>query len=385
MVGYAWRDKGDWPQASKAFVLGAQRAPADPNVRLDAADVFAVMGDWSSAADWATRAWELVPELGKAAARACYAAWRRTGQGEHLEDLFSWLEARVDTKPDGSWQALGDLGDAIAIAGAAAKEAPWPVGLPYPANAAVNVAKQAQARNVEGGHAAAKVRFSPPESPSPLIALERVVGKLEVVTTSVPDPDPRLPRRPVKVLTWQLRGDRLVPGLPAPTEAEIEQVRPSQLPWYGRGQVRKDALPLAASGLRDQAIASLALYPRAGPAGITPWDWVRRWQYVCCFALAQRGTLDTLADISDGPEDWLADAALAGLIEIALREPALTARVLDIVGEHIYESTRRLATLDLPHFGVECTVILSFPGLPEKARTAVRAKLDAWTSATGSS
>lgn len=165
------------------------------------------------------------------------------------------------------------------------------------------------------------------------------------------------------MLTWALAGERLVPGLPPPGEEAQRLVRPSLVPWYGLAQARQDAAHLSEAQFSDMALASLAVHPGPAPAGISPWAWVRRWQLVCCVALGQRQATQLLLDIADGPEDWLNDSALAGLVEAAQTNTAAAPQVRNAVMSHVRFTATRSKLLHLPHLVNECDVALALPGL----------------------
>jgi hypothetical protein len=216
------------------------------------------------------------------------------------------------------------------------------------------------------------------EAPSALLAAEQNVGAFPLTRYSFGQFDPRRPRRAVGVLAWKLVGERLVPGVPAPEESAAALVRPSQLPWSGREQARRDATRLASSTLDDLTLVALAVHPAPMPLALSPWEWIRRWQLVCCLALGQRHAVGTLLDLADGPEDWLSDVALAGLAEIAYDSPALRARVVRAVIDHVRVTAARTEGLNLPHFGNECEVAMTLPDLPSEDSEMLRAWRERW-------
>ena len=369
MLGHAHRMAGDERAAFRAFEAASSRAPSDPDPRLDAADSLANAGDWAASAEWAASAWRLAPERGTAAARTLYARYRATGDVRHATELFEWLEARAefdDEHPDA-------IDDARSIADGLAARLPWTGHIPVPPNAVVNLAGHFRSVAAKQARAPLEVTVPLPESPSALLALEHAVGRpLDVVTVDVPTPDPRLPRGPVRTLSWRLYESHLAPAVPAPPGRALDAVHLTATRWYRWSTAVGDAERLAAGSGTINDLVSLAVHPQPGPSGVAAWEWVRRWQVVCCLSLADRDAYDVLCDFADGPEDWVCDAALAGLVHLARRRRDLRRKVLEFATRHLVESVNRLATLDLPHFGSECELFTMLPGVPKKEADGAR-------------
>lgn len=381
MLGYARRSAGDEQGAAAAFALASEREPKDPSPRLDAADSFANLEQWDSAAAWSSSAWRLDPDLATAAARAEYWGWKASGDPRHVLRLVDWVLQRCPRPDD---ELVAPLGDALSFVGRAHDELPWVVYIPVPSNAALNIARQIADQDPESRPTGGGLRMSStmPEAPSALLALEHVVdGTVEVITEGmeVPEPDPRLPRRDVAVCSWRLDGDRLVPGVPAPTSRALAAMHLTPTWLYTIAHARRDADQLVATQqLTADDLVALATHPQPGPSEVEPWQWLRRWQVVCCYALGALGAFDVLTDLADGPEDWLSDAALAGLVELARRQPGRRADVLHFALEHLNESTDRLAALDLPHFGSECDLFTTIPEVPADIADTARKLRASW-------
>lgn len=384
MRGYALRAYGDEVGAAAAFIDASQRAPEDPTPRVDAADTYARLGEWESASTWASSAWQLDPELPTAAARACYAAWKATGDAEHVVRLIDWVLVRCPDPEDPD--ALAALGDAAVIAGKALADLPWTAFIPVPANAAVDIARQVKASGprpaIAGRRASLSINSSLPEAPSAVLALEHVIeGPAEVSTAEIPDPDPRVPRRKVRIHSWQLKRGRLVPGVKPPSASALASMHVTATWLYTVAHVRRDADRVVdTNSLSINDLVALATHPQPGPSPVDEAEWIRRWQVVCCFALARLGDFAVLTDLADGPEDWLCDAALAGLAELARLQPQQQPAVVKFAERHLVESARRLRTLDLAHFGSECDVILTIPDCPPDLAAAARQLKTSWAA-----
>lgn len=381
MLGYAYRDSGQLERAVEAFAAASERAPDDPAPRLDAVDCLAMLGAWDRAATWASGAWELASESPKAAARALYTRYRAAGDPAVALELLDWVEGRMAR--DEAPAEAGEMGDAIRIADTAASELPWLGHVPGFVNAAVSGARQIHERG-ERLTGPVAVKMSAPEAPSALIALSHLVdGALNVVTERIPSPDPRLPRRPVATAAWRLDGDVLRPAVRVPSAAAYGAMRISGAPWYRLSTAVADAAAVAGADVTELELVALAAHPHPGPRAVAPWDWVRCWQVVCCLALAARGATTILTDLADGPEDWICDAALAGLMDLARRRPDLRAQVLQFATGHVLESSRRTETLDLPHFGSECDLFALLPGRSDADAAAVARMKERWLASYG--
>ena len=81
---------------------------------------------------------------------------------------------------------------------------------------------------------------------------------------------------------------------------------------------------------------------------------------------------EALTDLADGPEDWLADSALAGLVELGNLDTKRRTSVVDFARGHLTESARRRTTLDLPQFANECDLIATIPWCPAELVRAAR-------------
>jgi len=158
-----------------------------------------------------------------------------------------------------------------------------------------------------------------------------------------------------------------------------ERVEPGRGDVHGRQGLRRRGPHAGDEPVADQTphdLVALATHPQPGPSWVVAWNWIRRWQVVCCFGLALLGECDVLADLADGPEDWLCEAALAGLVELARREPEAQSDVLNFVGGYLTESIDRGSALDRPQLSSECNLFLMVPGRPDHDAEAVRSILE---------
>ncbi len=378
-LGRARRAAGDEAGAFGAFEAASERAPEDVSYRLEAGDSLAARGECDGAATWAASAWALDPESGPAAARTLSARYRGSGEARHALELFAWLEARLDggAVPEA-------LGDAAAFAGGLSAALPWTGHIPVPANAVVGLVGQLRATAAEQRRGPLAVALRSPEAPSALLALRHALGRrLAVTVDGVPTPDPRVPRRPVRTASWALTEEGLAPAPPPPSPRTLAALQLTSTPWYRFEIAARDGARLAAAAGTINDLVALALHPQAGPDGVAPWDWVRRWQVVSCVALAERDAFDVLCDLADGPEDWVCDAALAGLVHLAGRRPDQRARVIEFANAHLVESFNRMASAPPAYLGSECDLFDLLPGRPDDDAEAARAVKRQWAERGG--
>lgn len=375
MLGYAHRAAGDPQAAFLAFEAASGRAPGDIGHRLDAADSLAAQGAWHDAETWAGSAWRLDAESGPAAARTLIARYRDTGDTAYALELFGWLDARM---PDGGG-AQASFGDAVALADALSAELPWTGHIPLPVNNVTSLLPEAQAFADRDRRGPIPVTFAAPESPSALVALAHALRRrLAVTVRDVPEPDPREARGDVRTLSWALVDDVLVPAVHPPTARALAGMRVTPSRWYRLDAAARDGAHLAQEVSTINDVVALALHAQPGPDGVTPWDWVRRWQVVCCVALAERDAVDVLCDLADGPEDWLCDAALAGLLHLARRRADQRERILEFANAHLVESYTRMRDMTVPYLGSECDLFDLLPERPDEEADAARRLKQEW-------
>ncbi len=176
------------------------------------------------------------------------------------------------------------------------------------------------------------------EAPSVRLSIALATGQptpanIEYSFDHVPEPDPRLAVRNVEHRVWDYDWpdgkDPLVTVDPPGSEvrnaiATLAETRFFAPRWWQRaGQIARE---LGKGEL--PALLGAMVHPSLPPRDVGAWDWVRYVQMAAAFVIGQldggwQGSLRrrVLLDLADGPIDWVVDAALTTLAEVALDEP----------------------------------------------------------------
>lgn len=153
---------------------------------------------------------------------------------------------------------------------------------------------------------------------------------LEPFVEGVQAPDPRVPKTEVDFALWSYDGSRARASLGAADDrivaaiASIATTRYNLTAWTdAAGSVARQF----GQAWTQQVLAAM-LNPPPAPDHIHPLDWVPRMQQASALVLAW---LDdgyaTLRTVALGPVDWVVDAAIVALGEMALRSPAMRREV----------------------------------------------------------
>lgn len=211
---------------------------------------------------------------------------------------------------------------------------------PGPGDATAHFAEEAMRRAAGSPHVAdgdcVTTTVSSIESPSVQIAWRLRMAEiginlpLEPFFEGVQTPDPRVPKTQVDFALWSYEGTRASPTL-GPADDRIVRAIASiaatryHLPMWAEaaGSVARHF----GQGWTQQVLAAMLNPPRA-PDHIHPLDWVPRMQQAGALVLAW---LDegyaTLRTIALGPVDWVVDAAIVAMGEMALRSPAMRGEI----------------------------------------------------------
>lgn len=261
---------------------------------------------------------------------------------------------------------LTDASNALAL------QLPWLAYVPDHNDALANMARQAyrpQGNPTAMSGPPASIRLVKPEGPSAKLALEYTLGrKIALVVDEIPEPDPRVPRAAVTYPAWILVGTEVMPAAEQPEAEAYAALVVSTQPFWSISEVLADAHATLHGGLDAAALSALATHPPLTPTGIPPWRWVRRWQVVCCFALAEMGASRYLMDMALGPDDWLVDASVAALRTYAGRNPEHREWILELVDLVVDMAAHRLGTTPISHFGSLCDLLASMPDVGADTR-----------------
>ena len=161
-------------------------------------------------------------------------------------------------------------------------------------------------------------------------------ASVDYTYASVPTPDPRNPRAPVKTLLWRGEDGVMRQAVDPPSDEVREAVAAVAREaadlfacWEAAGRFA----PRFASTL--DSVAAAMVYPIDPPdgAGSTP-SWVYKSQVAAACIIARADTRwagsqrrQILIDLLRGPVDWTVAAAVLALGEVAVREPAALAEI----------------------------------------------------------
>lgn len=328
-LGLALRARGEWDAAVEAFRAAGRLDDSYP-IRAEVARVHLDAGRLADAER------ELEAE-------------RITDDDPELTAMRAWVRVRLrgDTRPAGFFRRLfakkdpwledvakriGERADAdlfrqVSIFGV--------VHPPSPTDATANVVRQLAGKPADGP---ISVSVTTLEAPSNRLALALAAGVTDLATVAyrfgdIPEPDPRLPRRPVRDVVWMYRGPEkrdVIQVLPAP-EKDVRRAvdaiagTPYLLPrWWAAA---RQAGPALGPSAVDELLGAM-VHPPLTPVGMNPVDWVFQRQLAAAFLLAHvddgwEGSRrrEVLFSLVDGVMDWTTEVAIIALTELALDEP----------------------------------------------------------------
>jgi hypothetical protein len=216
---------------------------------------------------------------------------------------------------------------------------------PGPGDATAHFAEEAMCRAAGSPEAAHRDRVTTTvshiESPSVQIAWRLRMAEIGIelpYTTffeAIQRPDPRVPKGQVDFVAWQYDGTTARPALGAPDPRAIEAIaaiarQRYHLPTWA--QAAAATATLFGPGWEQHLVATM-LYPPPAPDHVHPLDWVPRMQVAAALVIAfGAGGHRTLQALALGPVDWIVDAAIIALGELALRNPAALGEVEQLFG-----------------------------------------------------
>jgi hypothetical protein len=171
-----------------------------------------------------------------------------------------------------------------------------------------------------------KQTISSIEAPSAVAVVRELFPGVIVEFASIPEPDPRVPVRPVSTVLWHYDGFTAQPAVDSPRQSVAESISRIARSKYNLRDWSELAA-LEASRLREPAGMALALmvHPPACEPPIPLWDWRFRAQVAAALVAtrlteqAAQDPVGLLSEIIDGPVDWTCTAALVALLDVARR------------------------------------------------------------------
>jgi tetratricopeptide (TPR) repeat protein len=337
-LGYALRAQGRTDGALAALQHGLTFDPKNVSLYADIAGLLGSAGRLDEAIGWADRALEIDPGHDCSLVERHGLRYRRDG---NVDDLVAIADLRRSAEP-GSHEAQhanDELFDRT--------RQYWLGGIAQPTEATINVLHQMleQGAGAEG----ASLTLSAVEPPSALLAFARSMPGSDVIFTEVLTPDPRLPAsidgKPVQQVqrfVWAYDGTDARPAVGPPSEAgAVAVARLAAESWVHLPAAYDLAVALADTPLDD--LLGVLVHPLPSPSeDPAGWPmWIRQLQTWACLGIAHHRTDEpwlsstrrkVLVDLAYGPEDWVNEAALLGLVTTSWVDPAARADVAELVG-----------------------------------------------------
>jgi tetratricopeptide (TPR) repeat protein len=329
-LGGSLRDHGDLDGARRAYRTARSRPGSDASILLDVGDVSLDLRDYASAIAAYEEA--LAHGVGEHWARSsiAYCHWIQDGDNSHRDTL----EQRADNGEARARQLLQSM-------------SPYRRWLPDPIEAIISSARQVESGEVTS--APLSIAISSVEAPSAVaetLAYCRArFGSEPTVSMSVPDPDPRRPRRSGAAWLWKYHQDfRPIPAVPPPAAHIAQRVADvaartfERAAWFDAAGDMVEGLDAAA----ERDLYGVMVHAPPAPHGTKPWDWRRRVQVVAAMGLAwlpggAAAAIERLRFLVDGQVDWTCTAALVVLTEIADRAPEQRDAIAQLF-EDVYET-----------------------------------------------
>lgn len=179
------------------------------------------------------------------------------------------------------------------------------------------------------------------ESPSVQIAwrlrMEELGIRLTLATffEAIQTPDPRAPKGTVDFALWAYEGTKARPNIGAPDPHAAQAVASIATQRYDL-PTWADAAARVAQQLGTpwaQHLLATMIHPPPAPDHVHPLDWVPRVQVAAALVVAfGEGGHRVLQSLALGPVDWVVDAAIVALGELALRRPEIRGEVEQLLG-----------------------------------------------------
>ena len=337
-LGYAFREQGRTDDALAALEEALTFDPKNLSVYADIANLLGSAGRLDEAIGWTDRALAIDPGHDCSLVERHGLRYRRDGR---VGELVAIADARRSAEP-GTHEAqhaddeLMDRSRQV-----------WLGGIPAPTEAVINVLAQVveQEAGAEGGD----LTVSAIEPPSALLAFGQAAPGFKVTFTEILPPDPRLPvaieggpAQPVQLTVWAYDGTTARPAVAPPAPEGAEAVaRVARGVWAHLPAAYDEAVVLAATRLDD--LLGVLVHPpalRSDDRGEWPM-WIRQVQVWACLGIAHHRADEpwmsstrrrVLADLAYGPEDWVTEAAMLGLVATGWVDPGARADVAALVG-----------------------------------------------------
>ncbi|GIH67292.1 tetratricopeptide repeat protein [Microbispora siamensis] len=371
--GYACRDLQRWPEAERAMVRALEHDPANLALYTDIGEMLHSSGRPQEGLEWVERALRREPRHPNAYPTACGMRFERDGDVRHLVELADHLR-------DDPGNEHGD-----AVLGEQCGLRLWLGRVPGPTESVIDVLYQMVER--EEVPAGGELTVSAPEPPSALLAFSLVAPGFALTIADAPDPDARLtvpevyahgPVRGVTRRVWRYEGMTAVPAVPPPSREALESIAAvATLRWPHLPAAYDHAVRLSGLSLGDLlgVLVHPPLSPYGEPAAVPLW--IRQVQAWACLGIAhhQAGQpwaeserRSVLTDLAYGPEDWVTEAALLGMIATAWMDPDAREDVAELVAWRYLAAVEASKTRPVTILGSLAALVLATPGMHPDVR-----------------
>lgn len=367
MKGYALRTMGRPKQALMVWQAEIARAPEELDLYVDVADLYASLNDHAEALAWVERAIAREPDHPRAVPTAHGLRYAMDGDVAHLVTLADHVRADPDSY-------------AATVLSRACSRRPWLGSVPDAYESVINVLRQLLERTEPSQDLELSVTVSALEPPSAFRTLRIVFPNASVEVQSVPEPDLRRPVRPVTAEVWRYIGAEVEPALPPPPDEVSAAVRDvATHDWWSPLEAYDRAVAL--SGCEPVHLMSVLTYPPAPPEDETgqllarhaPQLWVRAVQVWACLGIAHHRADEPwadswrrsiLADLLNGPEDWVTEAAAFAIVVTAWVDPDARRDAYDLVARRMLDLVRARQEREVTILTSMCVLVLTLPGAP---------------------
>jgi tetratricopeptide (TPR) repeat protein len=366
MKGYALRTAGRPEEALAVWQDEAARTPEDLDLYIDVADLLGTLERPEEGLEWAQRVVSLDPTHSRAVPTTHGLRYAIDGDVRHLITLAD----EVRDQPDSY---------AATVLAHHSSSRPWLGVVPDAQEAVINVLRQVLEQNAPSPDLTMSMTLSALEPPSAFLTLRSAFPLANVDVDGVPEPDIRLPPLPVEHVVWEYDDKQARPAVPPPAGEVAEAVRRvSMIRWLSPPEAYDAAVIL--SGLDPAQLMSVLVHPPAPPADElgdilgrhAPHLWVRAVQTWACLGIAHHRSDEPwlesqrrviLADLLNGPEDWVTEAAAFAMVVTAWVNPDARADVQRFVVRRMLDLIEASRTRDVTILASVCQLVLIIPEL----------------------
>ncbi|MEM1347913.1 MAG: tetratricopeptide repeat protein [Myxococcota bacterium] len=346
-LAIAHRMRGDLDAALHAYRAALELDPDELSVRLDIADMLCAHGRLGEGLAALEAVLEREPEHPWALPHALYYRCLVHQDTRWREALHAYTHEHP--RNFDAVQLLRSLDVQLS---------PFVGYLPEPGEALIHLMRSIEQDPDEDFDEPIEISVSALEAPSARLALEQYFirrfgeARFELEIQHIQTPDPRYPVGPVAFLLWSYVGadaQTPLPNMAAPPDHIFERVRAiAERPYTLDAwlELARGAAKHLGPGDVEGLLAAM-IHPTIAPEEFPTWTWIQRIQVAAALLIAN---LDepwhgsrrkaALTSLVRGPMDWVVDAAVLALTEIALDDDHAAEDIFDLFAD-LLESISR--------------------------------------------